>query len=457
MPGKLSGPLSRSGSSSRSPAPAKPVAQKVSLILKGQTVDVTKKALSSRTHFSDLHNAEQRSGEYRITTDTTIPILQSFVAYLEQPGEELPITADNQAALISLADEFGGELVDEVRKLCQEFQSTQSISGSGSSSFSSPQIEPSGQLAGQLNAMLAIVRAEAEAVALRESERDARISALEQLVEESRYDQNRLTKVQTDFQKLERQFEELRKNVSTTKTQIIENHRTILGELNKRVETAERSIKDALENLKNEGAKLRADGMQLRGDVAQFRADVNTQIEGAKIELSVEGQKLWAARPACVVPAPGLPLAGVFAYLKQSRGTHPVDAGLVVFAGEADKQKGLIDGTGSSLSVAGGGFLSMTLKNLRIRITHYAVQLADTAAVKGWTLNGSVDGNKFDELDEVKEAKISKVFGKGQVALFEVTTSKDCCAIKFTGSDKNKAGTLTGFEVFGMVYEGQGS
>jgi hypothetical protein len=434
----------------------------VTLFLGDEQVVVTKPALALRVpRFTDIHRPECKDGKYIVTTQTTADCLKDFVQYLEQTVPPL-VTAENQAALLALADEFGGDLTPYFQTLVKRFQDMSLATSTVVVSDSAD----SGQLSRQISSIVKDVESAIDTLRTQDQQREDRLASLELQVEESRYHQSRLSDVESTMRSLQSQLAAFQKNFSTTKDDLIKLHQFKIGEFEKRTLDMEQNVSTRLAELKKEEVGFRTEFDQIKAEIARLATNVTDRlsrdIASIKSEISGEYSQLFRVRPQCFVPC-GTPMQGILAHFRQIRGQNPVDAGIVSFGPDrtdpttVDKLKLLFEEKGATVALSGAGkafTLTLCFKGVRIRPSHYAIRVTDGATVKGWVINGCVEGesDKWVQLDEVKDTSKSLLKGPA-AAVFPVANSVECVALQFVASTKNKDTVMTGFELFGMVYE----
>jgi hypothetical protein len=165
----------------------------------------------------------------------------------------------------------------------------------------------------------------------------------------------------------------------------------------------------------------------------------------------------------------GSPLDGIISYLTKKHGCHVLDGNIVsITASSVVNRKSyplrniadFENQTFFATTNDANSWIHYDFKNIRIKPTHYSIRSARDGNhnhLRCWTLEGSVDGKSWMELD--RREKDKTLNGTGAVSTFAVSRSEEIQMIRLCNRGKNSSNSdqlvVNAIEFFGAIIQPQ--
>jgi hypothetical protein len=165
--------------------------------------------------------------------------------------------------------------------------------------------------------------------------------------------------------------------------------------------------------------------------------------------------------------AEGSPLEGIISYLTRKCGGHIGDRGIVSISASSVNSptnyplRNVADfenRTYFCTNIEVNSWICYDFKNMRIKPTHYSIRSrrdSNSYHLRSWTLEGSMDGQSWQELD--RRENNTALNSQGATATFSISQSSEIEMVRLRQLSQNSNGThqlvVNALELFGIIVE----
>jgi hypothetical protein len=416
----------------------------ITLIAAGQRFDFSRKILAKETALMELCPGTFNAPEYQVQTGAPLDTFRDFLLYLEEKA--LPkLTDQNTTHLTQLAEEFG---VASLKELLADSPATSSGELPPSELSESPAAPPAAS-----HPDIAVLLATADRLSREIAECAARLATVEagyrsipdlyQLIEESRCDDTRV-------QKLESDLDDLKKTVE----RIGADSRQFISIEQRKLDAAAESQR-AQQNAQAESLSLQQSEFLSRttASLSSYRSDV-AQKFSALDSLVGTFRSEYSGRIERTFPySEQRPLSGILRHIGVSSGLVEVTSSFR----NADPlrcARNVIDLDSLRDFITddeAGQWVCFDFRPSSVRLDGYAIVGANTLFPRNWAVEVSWDGSAWTEVDaRANAADLNQV---SQVCHFATAHPFEGRFVRFTQTGRNSGGgnvlQMRALELFG--------